>query len=104
MGDFNMTTSNRILSQLLDKFALPPLNIGSTCFKNSKTLSYIYLLLTNFKPSFMKTNIFETVVSDLHKMMCAIMKSHFIRESSETKYYQDCRKFDVDYFSPELSR
>ena len=48
MGDFNMTTSNPILSQLLDKFALSSLNIDPTCFKNSKP------------PSFMKTNIFET--------------------------------------------
>ena len=36
MGDFNMTTSNPILSQFLDTFALSPLNIDPTCFKNSK--------------------------------------------------------------------
>ena len=51
MGDFNMTTSNRILSQFLDAFALSPLNNDPTCFKNSKNPSCIDLLLTNFKPS-----------------------------------------------------
>ena len=34
MADFNMTTSNPILSQVLDTFALLPLNIDPTCLKN----------------------------------------------------------------------
>ena len=32
MGEFNMTTSNPILSQFLDTFALSSLNMDSTCF------------------------------------------------------------------------
>ena len=40
----------------------------------------------------MKTNVFETGISDHH------------RESPKTKYYRDYRKFDIDYFSSELSR
>ena len=103
MGDFNMTTSNPILSQFLDTFALSPLNIDPTCFKNSKNPSCIDLLLTNFKPSFMKTNNFETGISDHHKMISTIMKLHFSRESPKTKYHRDDRKFDIDYFSSELS-
>ena len=60
MGDFSMTASNPTLSQFLDTFALSPLNIDPTCFKNSKNPSCIDLSLTNFKHSFMKRNIFET--------------------------------------------
>ena len=63
MGDFNMTMSNPILSQFLDTFALSPLNIKPTCFKNSKNPSCIDLLLTNFKSSFKKTSIFLKLVS-----------------------------------------
>ena len=40
-----MTASNSILSQLLDTFVLSPLNIDSTCFKNSKDLSCINLFM-----------------------------------------------------------
>ena len=43
MGEFNMTTSNPILSQFLDTFALSPLNIDSICFKNSENPSCIDL-------------------------------------------------------------
>ena len=103
MRDFNMTTSNPILSQFLDTFALSPLNIDPTCFKNSKNPSCIDLLLPNFKLSFMKTNVFETGISDHHKTISTIMKLPFTRESPKRKYYRDYRKFDIDYFSSELS-
>ena len=37
-------------------------------------------------------------------MISTIMKLHFAREIPKTKYYRDYRKFDIDYFSTELSR
>ena len=49
----------------------------------------------------MKTNIFETGISDHHKMISSIVKLHFTRESPKTKYYS---KFDIDYFNVKLSR
>ena len=98
-----MTTTNPILSQFLDAFALSPWNIDPTCFKNSKNPSCIDLLLINFEHSFMKTNVFETGISDYHKMISTIMKLHSTRKSPKTKHYLDYRKFDIDYFSSELS-
>ena len=32
------------------------------------------------------------------------MKLYFTRERLKTKYYRDYRKFDIDYFSSDLSR
>ena len=87
----------------MDTFAFSPLNINPTCFKNSKNSSCIDLLLRNVI-CFMKTNVFETGISDHHKIITTIMKLHFTRESSKIKYYRDNRKFDIDYFSSGLSR
>ena len=84
-----MTTSNPILSQFLDTFTLSPLNVNATCFKNSKNPSCIDLLLTIFKPSFMKTNVFETGISDHRKMISTITKLHFIRGSPKIKSNRD---------------
>ena len=36
MGDFILTTSNAILSQVLDMLPFSILNIDPNCFKNSK--------------------------------------------------------------------
>ena len=80
-GDFNMTISDPILSQFLNTFSRSHLNIDPTCFKNSKNRSCIDLLLANFKPSFMKTSVFETGIFDHHKMLSHMMKLHLLRKS-----------------------
>ena len=85
LGDFNTKTNNPILNQFLHTFTLSPLNIDPSCFINSKNPSYIDVLLTHFKPSFMKTNVFETGISDHHKMISTIMKNRFTSESLKTK-------------------
>ena len=56
-----------------------------------------------FKPTFMKTSIFETGIFDNHKMISSLMKLQFTRKSSKTKSYREYVKFDIDYFSSELS-
>ena len=52
----------------------------------------------------MKINVFETGISDHQKMIPTIMKLQFTWEKPKTKYYRHYRKFDIDYFSSELSR
>ena len=51
----------------------------------------------------MKTNVFETGISDHHKMISTTMKLYFTRESLKTKYYRDYRKFEIDYIIYERS-
>ena len=94
-----MTTSNPVLSQFSDTFTVSPLNVNPNYFKNPN----INFLLSNFKPSLMKINVFETGISDHHKMISTIIKLHFTRESPKKKYYRD-QKFITGYFSSELSR
>ena len=72
-----MTTSNPVLSQFSDTFTVSPLNVNPNYFKNPN----INFLLSNFKPSLMKTNVFETGISDHHKMISTIIKLHITRES-----------------------
>ena len=81
-----MTKSNQIRTQFLNKFALSSLNIDPTCFKNLKNPSCIDPLLTNFKPGFMKTNTFETGISDHHKMISTIIKHNSTRKGPKTKF------------------
>ena len=91
-----MTTSNAVLSQFLDMFALSTLNINPICFMNSNNPRYSDFLLKISNLVFMKTNVFKTGIFDHHKMISASMKLHLSRKSPKTKYY---RKFDIVYFS-----
>ena len=61
-------------------------------------------MVTNFKSSFMKTNDFETGISDYQKMISTAVKLQFKMECPKTEYYQDYCKFDIDYLSSEHSR
>ena len=81
-----MNKSNQIRVQFFNKFALSSLNIDPICFKNLKNPSCIDPLLTNFKSGFMKTNTFETGISDHHKIIFTIIKHHFRRETPNTKF------------------
>ena len=83
----------------MDTSALLPLNFDPNCFKNSKYSSFIDLLLTNFKSTFMKRNVFPTGISDHHKMISTIMKLPFTKESPKAKHYRDYRQLDSTFCS-----
>ena len=51
----------------------------------------------------MKTNVFKIGISNGHKMISTIMKLRFTTENLKTKLYWYYRKFDIHYFSSELS-
>ena len=61
MGDFNMTTTNPLLHELIDNFNMSSLINEPTCFKSIINPKCIDLILTNYKNQFMKSSTFETV-------------------------------------------
>ena len=74
MGDLNIDTSDKTkdtscyLSDLCDTFSLKNIITGKTCFKKI-TDTLIDILLTNRPRRFLKTGIFETGLSDHHKLI-----------------------------------
>ena len=48
-----------------------------TCFKNTKNPTFIDLILKNKALSFKNTYVIGTELSDFHKMIMAVMKTHF---------------------------
>ena len=77
MGDLNIDTSVKTkytlfyLSDLCSTFSLKNIVTGKTCFKKTTSTS-IDILLTNRPRSFLKTGIFETGLSDHHKLILSI--------------------------------
>ena len=65
-----------------------------TCFKNPSNPSCIDLFLINNANCFQKSSIFETGLSDFHKLIVTVMKSHIPKqqtkllntETTETKF------------------
>ena len=93
-GDFNMDTTNNMLSSFIDSNGLFSMIRTPTCFKSSQGRC-IDLMLTNKKYSFKDTQTFETGFSDFHHLIYTILKSRFTKLPPKTIRYrtvlQNCR-------------
>ena len=103
MGDLNIDTAYKTkdtcnyLSDLCDKFSLTNIINGKTCFKTRKVTS-IDVLLTNRPGSFHKTGIFETGISDHHKLILSVFRSYFTRIPLKTIEYRNYKNFNETVF------
>ena len=109
MGDLNIDTSDKTkgtscyLSDLCDIFSLKDIITGKTCFKKTTGTS-IDILLTNRPRSFLKTSIFETGLSDHHKLILSFFRSYFSRIPSKTIQYRKYKSFKESSFLYELDQ
>ena len=59
------------------------LNRGPACFKNPNNPSCIDLFLTNRQQCFQQTCAIETGISDFHKMVVTVMKTHYKKQKAK---------------------
>ena len=76
---------------------------GKTCFKAQKGTS-IDVLLTNRLGSFHKTGIFETGISDHHKLILSVFSSYFTRIPPKTIKYRSYKNFNKTVFLHDLDQ
>ena len=74
MGHFNMTTSNRKLSELIDDHKLCTLVPEPTGFKS---INHIDNILIKKETCFIKILTFGTGLSDHHKLIGTMLRSTF---------------------------
>ena len=75
LGNFNAIISEPILTYFCTLFKLKNLVKELTCYKNPNSPSCIYLFLTNYARNFHNTCIFETGLSDFHKLVVTLRRS-----------------------------
>ena len=73
-----------------------------TCFKNPENPSCTDLILTNKPNSFQTKCVIETGLSDFHRMMNSILKTHFRKLSPKVINYKDFKKIDNERFMNSL--
>ena len=106
MGDFNIdisTTGMDVdkLDEFCNLFDLTNLIIKDTCCtKNHK--STIDLFLTKRPLFFQKTRTTETGISDYHKLILALFKSHYARLKPKIIYYRNYKNFNEELFLKDL--
>ena len=109
MGDLTIGISdkrkdnNNFLSDLCDTFSLQNIITWKTCHKSNVGTS-IDIMITNRPGSFCKTNVFETGISDHHKLILSFFRSYFTRIPPKTIEYRKYKTFDKSKFLRDLDQ
>ena len=94
---------NSHFSYLKDTHNLSNLVKSATCFKSSKGTLLVVLLTIKLK-NFQKTFVFETGLSDCHKLVATIFRSRFIKLPSKVVKYRSYKSFDENKFCRDLDQ
>ena len=88
-----------------NSYSLNSLIKQTTCIKNLENPSCTDLILTNKLQSFQSTCAIETGLSDFHRMIISVLKTHFRKLAPKVVTYRDFKKFENDRFmySPKLT-
>ena len=101
VGDLNMSMSNNHLKNLCDAFSLNSLITEPTCFKE-KDPTTIDHFLTNKRNSFISSSLYETGLSDHHKLILTFLKSTFRKGNPKFLFYRSYKSFNVNTFQEYL--
>lgn len=98
MGDFNANISESALTSLCNLFKFTNRDKKPTCYKNPNNPSYIDIILTNCARSFHFTYLFETGLSDSHKLVVTPLRLKFESLSPKVISYITYKKFNKEKF------
>ena len=88
MFDFNSYSDEIFMNDFMDLYNLENFLINKlpTCFKKPENHSCIDRFLTNRPSCFQNSHDFETVISGFHKLVVAVLRTHFKKNFFLTNY------------------
>ena len=81
IGDLNGEPTKAVVSDFCEIYNLKHLINDKICFKNPTKPTCIVLIVTNRPKCFYDIVVFETGLSDFHKMSATVMKMYYAKES-----------------------
>ena len=73
-----------------------------SCFKRVYNSSCIDLILTDHPKCFQNSGVYESVISDFHKLTFIILETYFQKTKPRLIKYRDYKHFDNNEFRDEL--
>ena len=92
------------MEQFCASYNLKSLIKEPTCFKSVDNPSCIDLILTNHPKCFQNSGVYETGISDFHKLTFTVLKTYFQKAKPRIIKYRDYKYFDNNDFRDELIR
>ena len=102
LGDFNIQVEEKEMADFMNVYNLKTLIKQKTCYKNPENPSCIDLILTNSPRSFQNSGVFETGLSDFHKLTTTVLRRYFPKLKPKVIIYRDYQNFRNDEFRAEL--
>ena len=102
MGNYNAEIIETNMPSFCEIYHLTNIIKQPTCFKNPSNPSCIDLFLTNNANCFQKDSVFETGLSDFHKLIVTVMKSHIPKQQPKIIKYRNYKCFNETKFRSEL--
>ena len=81
LDDFDVQENETIFSEFLNAYNAKNIVKNKTCFKSIENLSCVDLIITDKPGSLQHTNVFETDISDHHKLVSTVMKAKLTNTS-----------------------
>ena len=86
-----MQENETILSEFLNAYNAKNIVKNKNCFKSIENPSCVDLIITDKSGSFQHTNVFETGISDHHKLVTTVLKAKFTKASPKYVHYCNCK-------------
>ena len=87
IGDLNVELTEVAVSNFCEIYYLKHLIKDKTRFKNPTNPTCIDLIVTNRPKCFQDTVVFETRLSDFHRMSAAVMKMYFAKQKPSIVHF-----------------
>ena len=97
-----MQETETILCEFLNAYNAKNLVENKTCLKSIEDPSCVDLIITDKPGSFQHTNVFETGISDHHKLVTTVLKAKFTKASPKYVHYCNYKNFNEQDFKLEL--
>ena len=94
IGDFNAEMTNNYLEEFCASCNLKNLIKEPTCFKNIDNPTLIDHILTNQPKSFHSSSVYETGLSDFHKLTLTVLKTFHVKHKPKIIQCRDFSHFD----------
>ena len=104
LGNLNTEIFNSFFEQLCASYNLKSLDKETTRFKSVDNPFCIDLILTNHPRCFQNYGVYETGISDFHKLTFTVLKTYFQKAKPRIIKYRDYKHFDNSEFRDELIR
>ena len=102
LGEFNLQENETILSEFLNAYNAKNIIKNKTCFKSIENPSCVDLIITDNPGSFQHTIVFETGISDHHKLVTTVLKAKFTKALPKYAHYRNYNNFNEQDFKLEL--